>query len=267
VSDLLLSPYHLRFFSAIANDAKPSGSFLFFGESQIGKRSFAMEIAKSLENGAKVLSETLVISPDPEKGTINIDAVREMRIFLSERPIGSPARIVIIDSAESMTFDAEDAILKIVEEPPEYAVIILISSDADAIVPTLVSRCRRIYFPRAGKEIIKNWLVNGKNIPLEDAERAVKLSFGRPGLALDIAEGRLDPWKKATKKEESFDFELDADYLSFVKRTFIRLYDEKVSNLHRLRELSKRVSAIAEHNKSWKLNRKMQLKASLTGLE
>ncbi len=262
---MLLSPYHDCLMSYFRSGEPPAGSFLFFGESGVGKRSFALDLARHLENNPNTLSDLLLISPDPEKGIINIDAIREIKIFLSEKPISSLRRTVIIDGAESMTLDAEDASLKIIEEPPEYTLMILISSDSEALLPTIVSRCKRIHFPRLPKIKIGEWLIEENNIPADKAKKASDISFGRPGLALDIAEDRFDPFKNFTKKQESFDFATDAECADFIKKIFIRLYSAKNKDIRRIKELSKRVAIMARSAKFWKVSRKLQLKAALTG--
>ncbi|MEK7463306.1 MAG: hypothetical protein AAB621_03035, partial [Patescibacteria group bacterium] len=112
-------------FSVLFKNGNLSHGYIFFGEPQVGKFSFALSLANFLEtgnfeSGGKMLSEILIIK---ESG---IDCVREIKNFLWQKPHNSSKRIVIIDNADSLTAEAQNAILKITEEPPEHSLIILI---------------------------------------------------------------------------------------------------------------------------------------------
>ena len=89
-----------------------AGSFIFFGESQVGKFAFADEFTRELEGNPFVCQERLIICPGESK--IGIDAIREMKSFLRKRPVMSAFRTVIIKDANKMTPEAQNATLKIV---------------------------------------------------------------------------------------------------------------------------------------------------------
>mgnify|MGYP001569356498 CR=1 FL=1 len=167
-----------------------SHGYIFFGEEQVGKKSFALAFANFLEKGKfetpeRILSETKLISP--EKGSIGIDTVKEARHFLSQKPIFSKRRVLIIDDAHKLTTQAQNAILKISEEPPQSSLVIVISPTLDSLLPTLTSRLQRIYFSRVAiGEIAK--LLRDKGIPVAEAEGAARVSLGRPGRAIDALE-------------------------------------------------------------------------------
>ena len=108
-----------------------AGSFLFFGEPQVGKFAFAEELTRELEGNPIVLSERMIISPGESK--IGIDEIRAMRSFLRRPPVMSKFRSVIISESDLMTPEAQNAALKIVEEPPSYALIIFIAKGADSL--------------------------------------------------------------------------------------------------------------------------------------
>lgn len=140
-------------FQKLIEKSRLSHAYLFFGGdagSEREKLLFAESLANFLESGIfekpkKLLTETLLIEKD-EEGKIGIDAVRNIRHFLYQKPIASKYRTLIIGGADLLTREAKNAILKIVEEPPESALIIFIVNQEDNLSPALVSRLQRIYF-------------------------------------------------------------------------------------------------------------------------
>lgn len=229
------------------------GGYLFFGEPRVGKFALAEEFTRSLEGGAKILSDALVISPEEEKGSIGIDAVREIRGFLSVHPAVSKFRSVIVRDAENMTREAQNAVLKITEEPPAHALMIFIAPSPEALLPTLSSRLRRIHFPRVPKAAISRWLVENHGASDEEASAAACLSFGRPGIALDAVSG---DWLKNLLPKD-LKFETETAYRRFVERSIIRLYGDKENNFGHLGEFIRRVGLAEEYN----VNKKLQLKS------
>lgn len=237
----------------LMNGGKLSGGYLFFGESGVGKFAFAENFVRSLEGGAKTLSDALIIAPEEEKGSIGIDAVRSIRGFLSVRPACSGFRSVVVRDAENMTPQAQNAALKIAEEPPAHALLIFIASSPEALLPTLSSRLRRIHFPRVPKDAIVRWLVESRGVGEKEAADAARISFGRPAVALDVVSGALS--KSLLPKD--LKFETQADFRRFVERSIIRLYADKNNNWSRLGEFVRRAVLAEEYN----VNEKLQLKS------
>jgi len=130
-----------------------SHAYLFFGgdkKTHEEKFVFSLSLANFLEKGIfeepeTILNETLIISPD-EKGVIGIDSIRALKYFLWQKPVNSARRMAIIKEAENLTDEAQNAALKIVEEPPELSLIIFITRTAEDLFPTLASRTQKIYF-------------------------------------------------------------------------------------------------------------------------
>ncbi len=145
-------------FKRLASSGQLSHAYLFFGgnkEIHQEKFIFAQSLANFLENGTfeepkKLLRETLIISPD-EKGTIGIDNIRIVRFYLSQKPITSSRRVVIVKEAGNLTPEAQNAALKITEEPPEESLIIFISETIEDLFSTLASRLQRIHFSSAAR--------------------------------------------------------------------------------------------------------------------
>lgn len=157
-------------FKQLADSNKLSHAYLFYGENHEGKTIFARSLINFLENSnfeepEQLLKEALIIEPD-EKGTIGIDTVRSLKYFLRQKSINSNLRAVIIKEAQNLTPDAQNAALKIVEEPPESSLIIFISKNAEDLLPVLSSRLQKIHFPETAarkKQICANTANNINN--------------------------------------------------------------------------------------------------------
>lgn len=172
-----------------------SHGYVFYGPAMVGKKTAALEFAHYIESGAtaseparesKILSDMMLI----EAGTatsIGIDAVREIKNFLWQKPNVSQRRTLIIDDAELLTTEAQNALLKVTEEPPVSSLLILITSDAESILPTIISRLPKIYFGTVPEKEIEKWLSeNGaasKGTTKAKAAELAKRVMGKPGLA------------------------------------------------------------------------------------
>src|SRR4030042_2896211 len=118
-----------NFRKLIEND-KLSHSYLFFGGGE-EKFIFSKALANFLEKGEfsepkEILTELLAVSPS-EKGTIGIEEIRNLKYFLWQKQTASLKRIAIVESAQALTIEAQNAALKIVEEPPERGLIIFLA--------------------------------------------------------------------------------------------------------------------------------------------
>jgi DNA polymerase III subunit delta' len=229
-----------------------AGGFLFFGEPQVGKFAFADELVRELEGNPSVPQERLIISPGESK--IGIDEIRAMKSFLRRLPVMSKFRSVIISDSGLMTPEAQNAALKIVEEPPSYALIIFIARGIDSLLPTLVSRLRRIYFPPVGEKEISRWLMETRGISEKEASKLAGLSFGRPGLALELLEnGKMS----MTPPEIPKKFETPEEYERFMKTLLIWLYNKKKGDSTLMKKALSRMEASLKFN----TNKKLQLQS------
>ena len=103
----------IKIFEELFRSDVLSHGYIFFGEEQVGKKSFALAFANFLEKGKfenpdGILSETKLITP--EEGSIGIDPAKEAKRFLSQKPILSKRRVLIIDDAHKLTSQAQNAI-------------------------------------------------------------------------------------------------------------------------------------------------------------
>ena len=158
--------------------------YIFFGPAMVGKKLAARLFAEYLEQGEgeagggetaseKILNDFQLIEPG-ENNSIGIDAVREIKNFLWQKPNVSARRTLIINDAELMTTEAQNALLKVTEEPPISSLLILVTSDIESILPTIASRLPKMYFGAVPEKEIAAWLGNAK---------IAKQAMGKPGLA------------------------------------------------------------------------------------
>lgn len=102
---------------------------------------------ETLKNQGVVHSENisdpdlLIIEKDKERKSIGIASSREIKKFLQERPLNKRKKTVVVVAAELMTTEAQNALLKIMEEPPSYAEIFLLSKTENSLLETVISRC------------------------------------------------------------------------------------------------------------------------------
>lgn len=151
---------------------KMSHSYIFWGTEGIGKKIIAKEFAKQIlclgDNKPDCKCKSCIEfdsenNPDfqlinSENDKIKIEQIREMQRKIAEKPIISHHKVYIIDSADKMTPEAQNCLLKTLEEPPEYIVIILITSNENKVLNTIKSRCMKLYFNNLDKNSVKKVL-------------------------------------------------------------------------------------------------------------
>ena len=150
-------------------------SYLFIGEEGIGKKMLAKELAKAILCTSKdnkpcdICKSCVEFNSnnnanfqiiDTEGTSIKIDQIRVMQSKIAEKPINSAHKVYIINDSELMTVEAQNCLLKTLEEPPQYITIILITSNENKILTTIKSRCTKIYFNLLSEDEIKLVLNN-----------------------------------------------------------------------------------------------------------
>lgn len=212
-----------------------SHSYLFVGKAGVGKKKFAKDLAKKVmclgsnggaqNNGVKnnevqnnnVANDNLELdfdncdscikfdansNPDfsiivPDGKSIKIEQIRNLQARIVEKPISSSKKVYIIDDADTMTEESQNCLLKTLEEPPEYAMIILIASNENRMLQTIKSRCVIIRFEDLTNEEISQILhTNDQDI--------IRLCEGSVAKADTISE----------KREMFAQLKIIADYLS-----------------------------------------------------
>ena len=175
-------------------------SYMFSGISGIGKCLIAREFARKIlcnEKGAgDCTCKSCVLikensSPDfniiDENGkTIKIDIIRNLIEKVIEKPIISKRKVYIINDFENMTKEAQNCLLKTLEEPPEYATIILVTSDENKILTTIKSRCTIVKFVQLSNEEIKTYASKYLNENIN--EEMIEYCGGSIGKTIEVLE-------------------------------------------------------------------------------
>jgi DNA polymerase-3 subunit delta' len=179
-------------------------ALLLQGPAGVGKERFAAALAAALlctGRGARleachVCAECALTGagshPDlhwlrrPEdRKTISVDQVRELAERLSMTSMRRGRRLAIVSPAHAMTINAQNALLKTLEEPASGTLLLLVSSRPSAILPTLRSRCQRVELARPGEDLARTWLTG--ELGSEPPARLLELAHGAPFRALELA--------------------------------------------------------------------------------
>lgn len=164
--------------------ANPTGNLLLYGNKGVGKAALATVLGLKITNRAEFLSVII-----PEKGSINIDQIRSIKQSLKLKTLDySSTRCVVIVDADCMTIEAQNALLKLLEEPPLNTHFILTSSSKRKLLSTVLSRVNELYIPIPSKVALQT-LLKQKGHSIESVESAMKSSLGLPGLCTAILEG------------------------------------------------------------------------------
>ncbi len=122
------------------------------------------------------------------KTEIAVDDVREVSAFLRHTSGEDGWRVVIIDGVEQMNSSGHNALLKILEEPPEQALLLLVTESPGGLLPTIRSRCRRLMLAPLSESALADWLAaNHPEISEADRAALARLSEGSIGRALSLA--------------------------------------------------------------------------------
>ncbi len=185
-----------------------SHAYLFSGPEGVGKKLVAIGFAKLIncvEDGAenldcectscvkteKGLNPDVLVFGYPGEKTIKVDHVRQdIERLIHLAPYENPYKVFIIDGAQRMNFNAQNAFLKTLEEPPPNSVIILITTLADLLMPTIRSRCQSVVFQPLETGQVKSFLEKEKP-GNDDSELVSRISGGSISRALNTDEDYL----------------------------------------------------------------------------
>ena len=112
---------------------------------------------------------------------------------VAEKPVNSGKKVYIINDADLMTKEAQNCLLKTLEEPPEYIVIILIVSNENKMLTTIKSRCMKMYFEKVSDDEIRNFLANQCEVQ-NITRNMLKVCDGSIGKCFDI-KNKLEDYK------------------------------------------------------------------------
>ena len=189
---------------------KISHAYIINGEAGMGKLTLARNFAKALQcwdnapekepktgracqeckscKQTESLNQPDILYVTYEKTGIGVDEIRtQINADIEIRPYSSPYKIYIVPDSEKMTVAAQNALLKTIEEPPEYAVIILLTTNADVFLPTILSRCVLLNMKPVKEKLIQDRLMVMYGLSPYEAKTAAVFSGGNPGKAERLA--------------------------------------------------------------------------------
>lgn len=183
---------------------KVSHAYIINGEKSSGKEFIAKVFAMALQcekreeepcqechscKQALTDNHPDIIRVSHEKpNTISVDDIRaQVNNDVAIKPYSGPYKIYIINEAEKMTPQAQNAILKTLEEPPEYAVILLLTTNVNSLLPTILSRCVVLNMKPVSDELVKKYLMEQLRVPDYKAEVCVAFARGNIGKARALA--------------------------------------------------------------------------------
>lgn len=228
---------------------KVSHAYILNGESNAGKmmlaEAFAMALqceagkeescmnCRSCHQAAEHNQPDIIYLTHEKPNVISVDDIRhQLNNDIVIKPYSSKYKIYIVDEAEKMNPQAQNALLKTIEEPPAYAVILLLTTNADAFLPTILSRCITLNLKSVNEDLIKEYLMRKYQIPDYQADVCAAFAQGNVGKAIQLASsGEFNELKaealSVVKKLEDMDlYELNGcikqinDYKSKISEYF-----------------------------------------------
>lgn len=163
-----------------------SHAYMFEGPNGIGKNTMARELAAILLEMENLFNSPDYIEIKPDGNSIKIAQIRKLQSDILVKPYKS-YKIYVIDEAQKMTVEAQNALLKTLEEPPKYAIIILITDNKESLLDTIKSRCEIIKFtPIPMQEVASYLTMNG--IDSKRASLLANFSRGSMKKAIELSE-------------------------------------------------------------------------------
>ena len=165
---------------------KINHAYLFEGIDGVGKSTFAKEFAKYLLKTEHIENSPDYINIEPQGASIKIAQIRNLQTDLIIKPHGD-YKIYVINNAEKMTMESQNALLKTLEEPPIYVIIILITNNKNSLLDTIKSRCDIVKFLPIPLVELKTYLED-RGIDEKKASMLSTFSRGSISKALELSE-------------------------------------------------------------------------------
>ena len=194
----------IKYIHNAVEENKVSQAYILNGERGSGKKMLANLFATTLlyEKGGPAPCNVCHSCKQAERGnhpdiirvnheklnTISVDDIRQQaNNDLQSKPYQGPYKIYIIAEADLMTVQAQNALLKTIEEPPEYAVIFLLTENAEVLLPTITSRCVMLKLRNIRDTLIRKYLMESLQIPDYKADMCTAFAQGNMGRAIMLA--------------------------------------------------------------------------------
>lgn len=217
--------------------------YIFDGPDGVGKAMVALRFAQALYcknfdgDGCGICSCCHKVMggnhPDikiiePEGASIKNSQIEDFQKDLMVKPYESSKKVYIIKNADDMTVSAQNRLLKTLEEPPEYGVIILLSTNGNSFLPTIRSRCQILKFQRVGQKYIEGFMMDKYHMAVEEARILAAFSDGIIGKAMALHES--DEFKRMREETiQIIDRILEKDPIEvFVATEFFKQNKENI---------------------------------------
>lgn len=183
---------------------KVSHAYILNGENNAGKMMLAEAFAMALqceEHGEEPCLECrscrqarehnqpdIIYVAHDKPNVISVDDIRhQLNNDIVIKPYSSKYKIYIVDEAEKMNVQAQNALLKTIEEPPTYGIILLLTTNADSFLPTILSRCITLNLKSVHEDLIKSHLMKKYQVPDYQADVCAAFAQGNVGKAIQLA--------------------------------------------------------------------------------
>lgn len=194
----------IGYFKNAISMEKVTHAYILNGQEKSGKMMLAEAFAMALQceqGGSKpcntchsckqALSHNqpdIIYVTHEKPNTIGVEDIRkQINDDIVLKPYSSKFKIYIVDEAEKMNIQAQNALLKTMEEPPSYAVLLLLTTNADSFLPTILSRCVRLDLKAVPDSMIRKFLMEEKQVPSYQADICVAFAQGNVGKAIALA--------------------------------------------------------------------------------
>ncbi len=178
-----------EYFTTAFSHSDGAHAYLLSGPKHIGKQAFILAFSEKISGRPWVTNPDIkIIAPQTTEGeaSIYIEDSRKLKTFLSLTPVYGPLKITVIDNANRLTEEASNALLKVLEEPPQHSLLVLVTAHPSQLLPTIRSRCIEVRFQLHDQETVQR-AIAGVKISKDDRELISFLAAGRIGWAITHA--------------------------------------------------------------------------------